>query len=160
MSTKTGKWVNPAVTGFKKTVQLSGGKAEIRVAHATDTVDAKVYVYGRPYRGLDGKGKIQTAKVRVQATTIRVKLPNGEVLKARSCCKPPDQFHPIIGVQLAAQRVIKGKSALNNADRMLILKTIHDTISPPKPKVQPTNGATATNGSPKKVAAAARKVTE
>lgn len=148
-------WTAP--NGFRKVINLSVGKAEVRVSHGMDTVDSKVYltesrykqlVFIRLYKGLDNKGKY-TVKQRVQATSIRMKLPDGTVVQSRSCCKYPDVFDPITGVRLAAQRLIKGKcGGLSNEDRILLRTVLNDSAK---------TAYTPVVESKKRIAAASRK---
>lgn len=131
MATK--EWEPPK--SYRKTVTLSGGKAEVRVSHGFDTVDAKVKVYGHYHRvpGSNGKNKIMTVKVRVPSTSVRLKL-GDQVLKARSCCKPPDVFDERTGIAYALERLISDgqkQRIFNTADR----KVIMTAILPPVPKV-------------------------
>ena len=105
------EWKPP--DGFRRTLELSTGKAEVRVSCGIDTVDSKVYVktdgndlFGRLYRGPDGTGKPVTVKVQVRATTVRLKLSNGTIFKSRACCQDGDDFQLVEGVELAINRLV------------------------------------------------------
>lgn len=162
----TKNWVAPA--GFRKSITLSNGeKVEVRVNHGMDTVEMKAYIpydrtdsylIVRPYKGVDGFGAHHKVKVRVKSTSIRLKMADGTVIESRSCCKYPDVFNPIKGVELASNRLIKGKcGGLRNDDRALIRKTINDTATA-NYKPAPKKGKTAnTESNTPKIAAAARK---
>jgi hypothetical protein len=121
--------------GFKKTFALSTGKAEAKIMHGLDTVDVKVKIFGRNYRGVEGKGPIQTVKYRVPSTTVSVKLANGTVLKARSCCKPPDTFRAYIGVYQAVRRLLKADTKLAKQDHREIVENLCPGLFRKKPNI-------------------------
>lgn len=124
---KSKGWVAP--DGFTKTIELSSGKAKARVTHGFDTVDAKLMALGRWLRDKDGK--IRTEKVRVPATSLRIKLTDDTVIKARSCCKPPDVFSVNLGVQLALHRLAKTAEfkSLSKDDRRLLIEGMREALA-------------------------------
>lgn len=122
-----------APEGFTKTIVLSStNKAEIKVAHFLDTIDvkAKIVVFGRYYRGPDDTGPIvkHIAKVKVPSTHVIVKLENGHVLQARSCCKPPDVFNRYEGIIRAARRLVREDAEngrkLSKKDRRTVMEAL------------------------------------
>jgi hypothetical protein len=150
-SKKKSQWEAPK--GFRKTVTLSSGKAEAKVSHGLDTVDVKVKVFGRYYRGVDGTGPIHKVKVKVPSTSLRVKLANGTVYKVRSCCKPPDVYNKYAGIHIALHRLrdILKQNKISGEDQRLIIEAFCPSLFRKMNK----KTADATH----KVAAALRKVT-
>ena len=121
-------WVPPA--GFKRNMMLSSGKAVARVTYCYDTIDAKIKVvigaWSQWYRGADGsEPRIQTVRLRVKTTNVTVKLADGNMLRARACCKPMDQFNAHTGKHAAIERLLrKNADVLTKDDRRQIRNTL------------------------------------
>jgi hypothetical protein len=133
-------WTPPS--GFRRTIELSDGKAQIRVSHRFDTIDVKLRALGHLLRDSHGnildaslgrylrdkEGRIKTEKYTVPSTHIQVKLADGTVLRARSCCKPPDNFNAQFGIERAVKRLglkdDKGRRTLASDDRRKIVECL------------------------------------
>jgi hypothetical protein len=135
MGSKSKVWTPPE--GLSKTVVLESGKARIKVTHGFDTVEAKISALGRWLR--DKNGEIRREKVKVPATSLKITLADGTVLKARSCCKPPDVFKTEVGINLAAKRLLltDTEHKLSRNDRRAIMEALRPTLFKKKTPATP-----------------------
>jgi hypothetical protein len=86
-------------------------------------VDAKVRVFGHVYRGVKGDSAPLTVKYPVKTCSIRIKMANGDVVKVRSCCKPPDVFSERRGLELAAKRLVRSVP-LSRDDKRVVMEAL------------------------------------
>jgi hypothetical protein len=113
---------------FQLELPESKENVTIRIEKIKDTVRRKVYVDHKLYRFPTGpnRGRIMEVQVPVDAVTVELKRASGDAIKTRACCKPPDQFSPMIGRRLAGKRLVQNPSLhnLSRTDKVAILHHI------------------------------------
>lgn len=115
---KTKKEKNPLTIERQYEVSLpSGQKVTVETRYGIKQkidVKAKIPIGGVSFGGFDvtpafknfRKDKeIVTDTIRVSGLEMSIRFKDGEILEARSCCKPPDVFRAAVGKRLALGRI-------------------------------------------------------